>query len=105
GGQAGSGPWSAECPFVVEWASGEFYLFRTQHYGQNAQTSVYCSHDPLNFGVDQDAGHFVCTLPVAAPEIIRYEGQWFIVALLPNLKGIQIARLEWERGSVEALKR
>lgn len=97
GGQAGEGPWSAECPFVVELEPGKFYLFRTQRYGANAQTSVYFSHDPLDFGLNNDKDHFVCTLPVAAPEIIHQDKQWFIAALLPSLKGIQVARLTWEK--------
>ena len=96
GGQAGSGPYSAECPFVVELERGCFYLFRTQRYGAEAQTSIYFSRDPLDFGVDRDEGHFVCTLPVAAPEIVRHQGRYYIAALMPNLKGIQIARLNWE---------
>ena len=97
GGRAGAGPFSAECPFVVEVEPRKFYLFRTQRYGKGAQTSVYFSSDPLDFGADNDEGHFVCTLPVAAPEIIRSENQWFIAALLPSLKGIQISRLTWEK--------
>jgi hypothetical protein len=56
---------------------------------------VYHSRDPLDFGVNDDAGHYVSTLPVAAPEVFRHEGQWYMAALLPSLKGIQIARLEW----------
>jgi hypothetical protein len=95
GGQAGGGPYSAECPFVVEPQPGDFYLFRTQAYGKNARTSVYHSRDPLDFGIDNDVEHYVTTLPVAAPEILRYEGQWYLAALLPSLKGIQITRLEW----------
>ena len=95
GGQAGTGKYSAECPFVVELEPGQFYLFRTQRYGDAAQTSVYFSRDPLDFGVDQDEGHFVCKLPIAAPEIIHSQGQYYIAALLPSLQGIQIARLEW----------
>jgi hypothetical protein len=95
GGQAGHGPSSAECPFVVELEPGTFYLFRTQRYGKDAQTSVYCSRDPLDFGVDHDEGHFLCTLPVAAPEIIKHEGTYYIAALLPSLQGIQMARLTW----------
>ncbi len=35
GGRAGSGAFSAECPFVVELHPGAFYLFRTQRYGRN----------------------------------------------------------------------
>ncbi len=95
GGQAGSGSYSAECPFVVEVLPGEYYLFRTQRYGPRAQTSVYRSSNPLDFGIDNDEGHFVCTLPVAAPEIFRYGENWYIAALMPNLSGIQIARLRW----------
>jgi hypothetical protein len=95
GGQATSQKYSAECPFVVEHELGQYYLFRTQRYGKDAQTSIYFSRDPLDFGIDRDQGHFVGTLPVASPEIVKHNGQYFIVALLPSLKGIQIARLEW----------
>ncbi len=96
GGQAGTDRVSAECPFVVQIAPGEFYLFRTQHYGQNAQTSVYFSHDPLDFGVNNDKDHFVCTLPIAAPELFKVNDQWYIAALRPDLQGIQISRLTWK---------
>jgi len=96
GGQSGEGPYSSECPFVVELEAGNFYLFRNQIYGKDARCSVYHSTDPLDFGVDHDTGHFVCTLPIAAPEIIKHNGEYFIAALLPSLKGIQIARLRWE---------
>ena len=95
GGRARAGPYSAECPFVVELEAGRFYLFRTQRYGLDAQTSVYFSRDPFDFGLDRDEGHFVCTLPVAAPEIVRQEDRFYIAALAPSLKGIRMARLEW----------
>lgn len=95
GGSAGTGPYSAECPFVVEQSPGEFYLFRTQRYGANAQTSVYHSKDPFDFGINNDSGHFVCTLSAAAPELIRVGKDNFIAALAPSLKGIQVAQLEW----------
>ncbi len=95
GGEAGTGSYSAECPFVYyHKASGYYYLFRTQHYGANAETRVYRSKDPTNFGVDDDRA-LVETLPVAAPEIVESHGQLYIAALLPSLKGIQIARLGW----------
>ncbi|MFB3902615.1 MAG: hypothetical protein ACE15E_04125 [Acidobacteriota bacterium] len=94
GGSTGTGPASAECPFVL--ALGDrYYLFRTRGYGVNALTTVYHSKDPMDFGRDQDEGHRLCTLPVAAPEIVLHEGQYYIAALKPSLKGIQIARLEW----------
>ncbi len=96
GGSAGTGPCSAECPHVVRHQpSGAYYLFRTQKYGRSAQTSVYRSEDPLDFGIEDDRC-LVCRLPVAAPEIIRHDGRWFIAALLPSLQGIRIARLKWE---------
>jgi len=95
GGRAGEGPYSAECPFVVELKPGQFYLLRTQRYGADAQTSVYHSTEPLNFGVDDDTKHFVGTLPIAAPEIFQHQGSFYVAALLPSLKGIRIARLEW----------
>lgn len=98
GGEAGDGPYSGECPFVVELARGQFYLFRTQMYGKNAICRVYFSQDPFDFGLDHDEGHLVCSLPCAAPEIIKSRGRYYIAALLPSLKGIQIARLEWGAG-------
>ncbi len=55
-GKSGDGPYSAECPFVVEPQPGHYYLFRTQAYGRNAQTMVYHSRDPLDFGIDNDCG-------------------------------------------------
>lgn len=96
GGEAGTGSYSAECPFVYyHRKSGYYYLFRTQHYGENAETRVYRSKDPTNFGVNDDR-FLVETLPLAAPEIVESHGQLYIAALLPNLKGIQIAKLGWE---------
>jgi hypothetical protein len=55
GGAAGTNWTSAECPFVV-WRpeAGRYFLFRTQRYGEKAQTSVYASPDPLDFGVNDD---------------------------------------------------
>lgn len=94
GGAPGNYRWSAECPHVVELSCGHYYLFRTQRYGRDAQTSVYHSTNPLNFGIDDDTG-FVGTLPVAAPEIILHEGQYYVASLMPSLKGIHLARLKW----------
>ncbi len=106
GGQATTGPYSAECPHVVKLADHDFYLFRTQNYGSPekgdirnrgpAKTSIYHSTDPTMFGINQDGRYFVGTLPVAAPEVILYEGQYYIAALNEGaLDGIRIARLKW----------
>jgi hypothetical protein len=108
GGRAGTGATQSECPHVVELAPHEFYLFKTQTYGPQKgrdirhrgapQTSVYYSNEPMMFGINQDERYFVCTLPVAAPEIIHYEGQYYIAALNEGaLNGIRIARLRWTR--------
>jgi hypothetical protein len=95
GGAAGTGPYSAECPFVYyHKASGYYYLFRTQRYGENPQSSIYRSKDPMNFGIEDDR-FLLGTLPVAAPEIVEHEGQLYIAALMPSLKGIRIARLKF----------
>jgi len=95
GGEAGTNAFSAECPFVVELSSGEFYLFRTQRYGQNAISRVYHSRDPQNFGVNDDT-FLVGGLPVAAPELMLHKDQWYMASLLPSLKGIRIARMQWK---------
>ncbi len=95
GGRAGDGPYSAECPHVVA-RHGAYYLFRTQRYGKNAQTLVYRSTDPADFGIDDDRC-LIADLPIAAPEIIHFEGVDYIAALLPTLDGIQIAKLLWQK--------
>jgi hypothetical protein len=94
GGKAGDGPFSAECPHVVE-REGFFYLFRTERYGRENLTHDYRSSDALQFGRDEDAKYWIAALPVAAPEIIQYEKQDYIAALNPELNGIRIARLNW----------
>jgi hypothetical protein len=108
GGRAGGTKYSAECPHVVYMpgtkhkessletpqGTGLYYLFRTQRYGNNNVSSVYASPDPLNFGNNDDR-FFIGTLAVAAPEIIKHKGQYYIAALLPSLKGIRLAKLKW----------
>jgi hypothetical protein len=83
----------AECPFVQP-KGGLYYLFRNQRYGRDNLNTQYASPNPLNFGVGHDRFR-VGTLPVAAPEIIHHEGEWYIAALKLGLDGIRIARLEW----------
>ena len=83
----------AECPFVVQ-RDGLFYLFRNQLYGVPSLNTHYASPNPLNFGVGHDRFR-IGTLPVAAPEIILDDGQYYIAALMPSLKGIRIAKLKW----------
>lgn len=96
GGEAGDGPFSAECPFVYyHRPSGYYFLFRTQRYGANAETRVYGSRDPLNFGINDDR-FLVTKLTLAAPEMIEHGRELFIASLLPGLDGVCVARLTWE---------
>jgi hypothetical protein len=96
GGRVGSGPWFNECPHVVEVSPGEFVYFRNQYYGAGAANWAYYSTNPLNFGIDDDT-NLVAQLPIAAPEIVLYDGKYYIAALKPELDGIRIARLSFHR--------
>jgi hypothetical protein len=95
GGMVGRSPYVCECPHVVR--IGEyFYLFRTQRYSLPPVTSVYRSKDPMDFGVDEEADDkFVCLLPVAAPEIIIHNNEYYIASLMPDIQGIRVAKLAW----------
>lgn len=108
GGQSGTGNGSSECPFVVKLGESDFYLFKTQTYGRYdrenddirnrglPQTSVYFSRDPKMFGIDQDEEYFLGHMTVAAPEIVLYEGQYYIFALnMHQLDGLRAAKLKW----------
>ncbi|MBN2209789.1 MAG: hypothetical protein JW709_00185 [Sedimentisphaerales bacterium] len=93
GGKAGNNIWSCECPHVVAY-DGKYYLFRTQRYGLDALTTVYCSLNPYHFGIDNDQ-YLVCEIKVAAPEIIIHQGKYYLAALDPNYDGIRITPLKW----------
>ena len=96
GGSVGPGPCNNECPHVVEVEPGLFYFFRNQYYGERARNWIYRSNNPLNFGIDDDS-KLVRSWHVAAPEIIRHQGQYYVASLMDSLKGIKIARLKWLR--------
>jgi hypothetical protein len=85
---------NAECPFVVQ-RDKLFYLFRNQFYGPGGLNTQYASDNPLLFGVDDDS-LIISKMNISAPEIIEFEGQFYIAALNPNLDGIRIAKLKWE---------
>lgn len=95
GGQAGTGWASAECPHVVEPAPGHYYLFRTQYYGPGAKTSVYYSQNPHNFGIDNDT-YYLGKYNMAAPEIVKDGGQYYVASLNLNLDGIRVAKITWK---------
>jgi hypothetical protein len=86
----------SECPFIVK-RNRLFYLFRNQRYGARALNSQYASANLLDFGVNDDR-FLIAELSIAAPEIIEHDGEQYIAALMPSLKGIQIARLSWKGG-------
>ena len=83
----------AECPFIVN-RDGQFYLFRNQMYGEANLNTQYCSPNLMDFGVNDDK-YMIGEMAVAAPEIIFHEGEYYMAALLPSLKGIRIAKLKW----------
>jgi hypothetical protein len=96
GSPADKDPWfggDAECPFVVKY-KGKYILFRNQVYGENMLNTQYCSSDLLDFGIATDS-LIVGTLPVAAPEIIYQNGQYYIASLRKDLNGIKLAKLEF----------
>ncbi len=95
GGKAGNNPYSCECPHVVEPFPGLYVLFRTQFYGPGAQTSVYCSENPFNFGIDNDQ-YYITKMNLCAPEIVKEGSQYYMVALNPNLDGVRVARLDFK---------
>lgn len=106
GGLTGTSPYSCECPHVVR-VGDWYYLFRTQRYAGPPTTSVYRSKDPMDFGIDEKADDkFVCLLEVAAPEIVVHDGCYYIAALLPDVRGIRVARLAWiaDAPDTEALR-
>ena len=87
--------YSDECPFVVYREEDDlYYYFITQLYGKNSQTTVYASPNPMYFGIDDDT-YKVCTLPVAAPELIKFRGQWYIASTMPEYEGIYMCKLKW----------
>lgn len=95
GGESGTNFYSAECPFVYRLPGTPWYfLFRTQLYKTTPMTRVYRSADPFDFGLNDDK-YLVARLPVAAPELFDYKGKLHIACLMPDLKGLRTAPLEF----------
>jgi len=95
GGEAGTNFYSAECPWVYRLPNTPWYfLFRTQLYKNTPMTRVYRSRDPLDFGLDHDR-MLVARMAVAAPELFDYRGRLHMACLMPDLKGLRTAPLEF----------
>lgn len=95
GGEAGTNFYSAECPWVYRLPGTPWYfLFRTQLYKNTPMTRVYRSRDPFDFGLDHDR-MLVDRMPVAAPELFEYRGRMHMACLMPDLKGLRTAPLEF----------
>ncbi len=69
-------------------------LFRNQRYGKDNLNTQYSSTDPLNFGESTDS-LMTGTLNIAAPEVIKHKGQYYLTSLLPTLDGIRMVKLEF----------
>ncbi len=94
--KSNSSKFSDECPHVIYLPEHDlYYLFVTQQYGTDSQTTVYASPNPMYFGVEDDS-RVVCRLPIAAPEIILIDDQYYIATTTPELDGIRMAKLKWE---------
>ncbi len=86
---------SSECPQVIH-QDGQFYLFKTQEYLPGSQqTTIYRSANPLDFGINSQR-YKIKTIPISAPEVIFYNNDYYIAALMPDLKGIRITKLNWK---------
>lgn len=92
GGSGGDGPNDAECAHVCQPQSGgDYYLFRWHSAGI---TNVYCSSDPLDFGVDHDRKK-IAELPLEVARVVASADQLYISSLHSDLTGIKLARMRW----------
>lgn len=89
----GSG-FQTECPHVVM-RGGYYFLFRTVNYPA-AETYVFRSRNPLDFGVGDAGSKFAGSIGVAAPEIITDEkGTEYITSNHDLTAGTMLCRLKW----------
>jgi beta-fructofuranosidase len=93
--QYGGHRWQTECPHVV-YRAGYYYLFRTVNY-EAAETYVFRSENPLDFGIGNASSHFVGRINVAAPEvIIDCDGTEYITSNHNLFEGTMLCELRWE---------
>lgn len=97
GGKGGNGPASAECAFVYYMPEDfSFYFFRAHPHKETGEyiTSIYRSHDPLNFGVGSDE-FWIGSLPYEVVRIIKDGPDFYMSALNPGYDGIRLVRMRW----------
>jgi hypothetical protein len=82
-----------ECPHVV-YRDGYYYLLRTVDY-YTAETHVFRSDDPADFGIGDPRDKHVCRLPVGAPELYRFDGEEYVSSNHNPPLGTQMCRLRW----------
>jgi len=58
----------------LNWNQDDFTYFALNVTGGRIYQRLLFNN-PLDFGLDNDKEHFVCTLPVAAPEIVKDKGE------------------------------
>ncbi|MFT4797636.1 MAG: hypothetical protein ACI9W1_001057 [Candidatus Azotimanducaceae bacterium] len=91
-GGSGCGPTDAECAFVQPTPDGNhFYLYQWDSRGI---TKIFCSDDPLDFGVGTDRKK-IGELPLEVVRIINSEEGTFITSLHEDLTGIRLASINW----------
>jgi len=98
-------------PPVVEAETGHFYQFKVQIHDNDKtktkgkakdrsnSTSVFHSTDPKDFGTEgkyPEAMHLVANLPVEVTDVIKRDGQWYVIGKRPMIKGGQETRLTWK---------
>ena len=81
---------SDECRTAIPCALVLYLLFITH---RSSFFDRYSSQI-LQVGIDDDS-KIVATLHVAAPEVIRHDGQLWLAALNPQLDGIRLTKLEF----------
>ncbi len=101
GGIAGSSPVPAECPHIIK-RHGLYYLFRS---GTDSDTYIYCSDDPLDFGVDDDKyytgvnGLSMFGEKIDVAEIIHSDGQDYMAWVGNNPvsgdRAYRVVKLNW----------
>jgi hypothetical protein len=90
----GAGIWQTECPYVVE-RGGYYYIFRTEDYA-TGKTHVFRSEDPVDFGKKGAENHYVCSIDIAATEIVFDEkGNEYVSSSKDLAGGTTIGRLRW----------